>query len=294
MIETLAKPLFKPEQLKVFDKLPADQINTRIQETFVPQATSPRVPESKEAWAQMRDGWMVALRAKTFGGWPKNAASVELKPVQSQAAGVATYEFVSQPHVPLRLFVAGSADGAESVVVNVLDDAGWAAASPAFAAEAKRLTVYVAPRGVGPTAFGGDEKKRTHILRRFPLIGQTLEGMQVWDVRRAIQAMRTLPGVGNKPITLRADGRMAGVAVYASLFEPRIAELDLKNLPRSHVDGPHLLNVLKTLDLPAAVAMAAERSRVTIRGKEHGGWEYPREVAAKMGWGDDRVRMQTL
>jgi dienelactone hydrolase len=293
MIETLAKPLFKPEQLKVFDKLPADQVNTRIQETFVPQAPSPRVPESKEAWAQMRDGWMAALRAKTFGGWPKDAASVELKPVQSDAAGVRAYEFVSQAHVPLRLFVTGNAGAADSVVLHVLDDAGWAAASPAFAADPKRLAVYAAPRGVGPTAFGGDEKKRTQILRRFPLLGQTLEGMQVWDIRRAIQAVRTLPGVGSKPITLRADGRMAGVTVYASLFEPGVAELELHDLPRSHVDGPHLLNVLKTLDLPAAVAMATERARIVIWEKEQGGWEYPREVAAKLGWGDDRVQVRT-
>jgi hypothetical protein len=99
--------------------------------------------------------------------------------------------------------------------------------------------------------------------------------------------------VGSKPITLRADGRMAGVTVYASLFEPGVAELELHDLPRSHVDGPHLLNVLKTLDLPAAVAMAAEHARVKINEKEQGGWEYPREVAAKLGWGDDRVEVRT-
>jgi dienelactone hydrolase len=289
-IGVLATPLFKPEQLRVFEKLPADQINTKIQETFVPQAPPPRVPGLKEDWAKTRDGWMAALREKTFGGWPRDVGSVELKPVQSQA-GVATYEFVSQAHVPLRLFVTGNANGAESVVLHVLDDAGWAAAAPAFVADPRRLTVYVAPRGVGPTAFSGDEKKRTQILRRFPLIGQTLEGMQVWDVRRAIQAVRMVPGVGRKPIALRAQGRMAGVALYASLFEPGIAELELRDLPPSHVEGPHLLNVLKTLDMPAAVAMAAERTRVKIREKEQGGWQYPREVAAKMGWGDDRVQV---
>jgi dienelactone hydrolase len=291
-IDVLAKPLFKPEQLRVFKEIPADQINTKIQETFVPQAPPPQVPESKEAWATMRDGWISALRAKTFGGWPKDVGSVELKPAQSEA-GVTTYEFVSQAHVPLRLFLTGKADTAESVVLHVLDDAGWAAAAPAFAPEPKRLTVYVAPRGVGPTAFSGDEKKRTQILRRFPLLGQTLEGMQVWDVRRAIQAARALSGVGSKPLTIRAQGRMAGVVLYASLFESGFERLELRDLPKSHVDGPHLLNVLKTLDLPAAVAMAAERTKVRIEQKEQGGWEYPREVASKLGWGDDRVQVRT-
>jgi len=68
--------------------------------------------------------------------------------------------------------------------------------------------------------------------------------------------------------------------------------LELRDLPKSHVEGPHLLNVLKTLDMPAAVAMAAERSKITIEQKEQGGWEYPREVAKKMGWGEDRVQVR--
>ena len=49
-IETAAKDYFKPEELKVFDKLPADQINTRIQETFVPQAAVPAPPATKAEW----------------------------------------------------------------------------------------------------------------------------------------------------------------------------------------------------------------------------------------------------
>jgi dienelactone hydrolase len=284
-VETVATKLFEPEQLKVFKELPKDQVNTKIQETFVPQAAAPRVPQDAAEWATMRDEWMAALRSKTFGGWPKEAAAA--KPGESQA------------NVPLRLFITGGskADGAEPLVVHVLDEAAWAAKAPEFEAgpksggETKGLTVYVAPRGVGPTALGGDEKKRTQILRRYALLGQTLEGMQVWDVRRAIQAARSMPAVGNRPVILRAQGRMAGVAVYASLFEPGVAALELRDLPRSHVEGPHLLNVLKTLDLPAAVAMAAERGRVTIRQKEQGGWEYPREVAAKLGWGEGRVQV---
>jgi hypothetical protein len=39
--------------------------------------------------------------------------------------------------------------------------------------------------------------------------------------------------------------------------------------------------------------MAAERARVKIREREQGGWQYPREVTLKMGWGDDRVLVRT-
>ena len=295
-VETVATKLFEPEQLKVFKQLPADQINTKIQETFVPQAAAPKVPADAAEWAAMRDRWLTALREKTFAGWPKEVGPVQLRAVKTGEA-ITSYEFDSQPHVSLRLFTSGT-NPTDAVVLHVLDEWGWEAArpesngAPSPADGQGGLTLHVGPRGVGPTAYGGDEKKRTHILRRYALVGQTLEGMQVWDVRRAIQAVRSLPRVGNRPVILRAEGRMAGVALYASLFEQGVAALELRDLPRTHVDGPHLLNVLQTLDLPAAVAMTAERVRVTIRQKEQGGWDYPRDVARKLGWPDDRVQVR--
>jgi dienelactone hydrolase len=295
-IGMLATKLFEPEQLKVFKELPADQVNTRIQETFVPQAAAPTVPTSKEEWGKMRDGWMAALRAKTFGGWPNDAGPV--KPELVVSAWPAGYRFVSQQNVPLGLHVSAEGESTESVVLNVTDDDARVADIPAAPSPANRpkgptrILISFSPRGIGASKSAADEKKRSQILRRYPLLGQTLEGMQVWDVRRAIQAARGLPGVGSKPMTIRAEGRMAGVVLYAALFESGIERLELRDLPKSHVDGPHLLNVLKTLDLPAAVAMAAERTRVVIQQKEQGGWEYPRDVAAKMGWGEDRVRVQ--
>jgi hypothetical protein len=245
---------------------------------------------------------MAALREKTFEGWPNEVDPVELKalPLGKESRTSPTrYEFLSQPHVPLPMVMTGraSADTATSVVLHVLDDEAWSAAAPPFesatkpAGDANQLTFYLAPRGVGPTALTRDEKKRTQILRRYPLLGQTLEGMQVWDVRRAVQAIRSLPTTGGKPLTIRAGGRLAGVALYASLFEPPVERLELRDLPRSHVDGPHLLNVLKTLDLPAAVAMAAERTHVVITQSEQGGWDYPKAVTGKLGWGGDRVRI---
>lgn len=291
-IELLATPLFKPEQLKVFKELPADQINTKIQETFVPQAAAPRVPGSKEEWAKMRDGWMAALREKTFAGWPKEVAAV--KPELVVSAWPAGYRFLSQPNVPLALAESGAANSADAALLHVQDDQTRVSELLEFPAAAdraqaeKRILISFSPRGL-PAA---DEKKRTQILRRYPLLGQTLEGMQVWDVRRAIQAARSLSGVGSKPLIIRAEGRMAGVVLYASLFESGIERLELRDLPKSHVDGPHLLNVLKTLDMPTAVAMAAERTRVVIEEKEKGGWDYPREVAAKLGWGGDRLQVR--
>src|SRR5688572_32237130 len=47
------------------------------------------------------------------------------------------------------------------------------------------VVAFVAPRGIGPTAWDADERKQTHIRRRFLLLGQTLDGMRVWEDRKS-------------------------------------------------------------------------------------------------------------
>ncbi len=87
---------------------------------------------------------------------------------------------------------------------------------------------------------------------------------------------------------------MSGIVLYASLFEPGIARLDLLNLPNSHRDGPTFLNVLRYLDIPQAVAMAAENSRVRLYQKDGSGWQFPQAVAQKMGWTEKQFQILTL
>lgn len=84
---------------------------------------------------------------------------------------------------------------------------------------------------------------------------------------------------------------MAGIVLYASLFEPSIARLDLWDLPNSHRDGPTFLNVLRYLDMPQAVAMAAERSRVRLYQKDDSGWQFPQAVAQKMDWTEKQFQV---
>ena len=139
------------------------------------------------------------------------------------------------------------------------------------------------PRGVGPTAWDQTDKKQTQIRRRFMLLGTTLDAMQAWDVRRGAQALRSLEAMKSVPLWLQGERQMAGVALYASLFEPDIKRLDLWHLPRSHQQGPYFLNVLRYLDTPQAVALAAERSQVRIYQDASDGWEYPAEVAKTLG-----------
>jgi dienelactone hydrolase len=321
IIEMAAKPFFEPEQLKVFTQNPTDQLNTKIQETFVPMAPPPTVPESKEQWEKQRNAWLAALRAQSFSGWPTTPGDLNLKEVFSvkrHALHFQAFDFSSQENVPLR-FILLSRENLNPVgfiALDVLDELGWQSnllqLSAGFAADPKDIDpfpanepsfaktreiilssgltmAFVVPRGIGPTAWTGDDKKQIQIRRRFALLGQTVDGMRVWDTRRAIQAIRTIDQFKAAPIGMTAGRGMAGVALYASLFEPNINSLNLFLVPKSHQEGPDLLNVLKFMDMPSAVALAAERCKVRLLGMDPADWSYPAAVAAKLGWPEDRL-----
>lgn len=298
LIEDAATKPFDPQALRVFDALPTDQRNTRIQETFVPAAANGAAATPGDTEALLR-----RVRAQVFGGWPADSIASTPRLVateERQGLRLRVFAFESQDHVSLNLFVAepGGQRRPRSLVVTVLDGAGWtnwlaslrpvfpralgeftmlgatagkpgdrpSAAALAQALKSKRAAqIWFVPRGLGPGAWSGDAKQQIQIRRRFMLIGQTLDGMRVWDVRRAVQAARGVYGNQPPSITLEARGTMGVNAVYASLFESGIAELDLQELPASHRDGPDYLNVLRFLDIPQALELARSRLRPAPR-----------------------------
>jgi hypothetical protein len=126
------------------------------------------------------------------------------------------------------------------------------------------------------------------------LLGQTIDGMRVWDVRRAIQTLRTLDSASDVPMAIQGNGQMAGIALYSSLFEPDVVRLDLWHLPNSHRDGPTFLNVLRYLDIPQAVAIATERSQIRLYQEDDSGWRFPQAVAEKLGLSDNRFQIHIV
>lgn len=325
VIDEGAKKRLQPEALRVFTELPKDERNTKIDESFVPMAKAPAPPTNEKDWQQVKDGWLKSLSEKTFRGWPQDAGGVNAAQEGSMVRDgieMSAFDFEPQSGYRLRIFITHR-DGLrpedlELVALNVLDEEGWDAfcstyhkrfgklmeAFPglpddekAFEQEKKMFTsnnwsmAYVCPRGVGPTAWSGSEKAQTQRLRRFYLLGQTVDGMRVWDIHRAVATIRDISGLKDTPLWIQAHRDMAADAVYASLFTDGIKRLDLHDLPTTHngtVDGavspaPALLNVLKTLDLPQAVAMAADKTRVVIYTKDKTSWEWPATLLKNLG-----------
>jgi dienelactone hydrolase len=335
-IEMAAVKFFEPEQLKVFDKLPADEINTKIHETFVPAAKPAKVPADKAEWETMRKQWRKSLIEKSFRSFlvaetePQDAFALpvgldedpfaEPKPVYSvqqtstweiDNVRVGLYEVKGDRGCQFALFVLhrSGLTKPERTVLTVGRSTAWKAIvagmkrepAPADVSkewEAIKATIgsspwamaFMSPRGV--SSSDPLSKKEVQIRRRYYLLGQTLEGMQFHDVRRAIGAVRLIDGLKDSPLWLQSHREMAGVTLYASLFEPDVKRLDLYDLPKSHRDGPIFLNVSRYLDMPQAVAMAAERSKVVLYQDDDAGWEYPQAVAQKLGWDAGQIQIR--
>lgn len=308
-----AQKSLEPEQLRVFQELPKDEKNTTIDQSFVAKSPTPVLPESKDAWMTQRDSWMQALKTQVFAGWPKEAsAAVPVKEGSSERDGIqmSVYDFESEPGIRLRLYLTHRAglrlEDLELVALNVLDAEGWQdfchtyesrfgkhietfpnakSDNKAFESEKKMFETfkwgmaYLCPRGIGSTEWTGSEKAQIHRLRRFYLLGQTVDSMRVWDIRRGVQALKQIAGFEKKPLWIQAHREMAAHSVYASLFEEGITRLDLHEMPASHEMGPAYLNVLKHLDLPQAVAMAVEKTRVMVYSADNQAWSYPAGIA---------------
>ena len=331
LIEAAAKKYFEPEQLKVLPTIPDDQKNTTIQETFVPLAKTPEVSNSIDAWVGQRNEWLTALKEKVFRSWPEKPQPLELKQTFSaehQDIDLDAYDFNSQPPVRLRLYFARRHNlrKPERVQLIVQDQADWeqwtAGMRRAFAQELETglsqpehflvgdaklfeeirqkimtnnwIFAFVMPRGIGPTAWDSDAKKQIHIRRRFMLLGQTLDGMRVWDVRRTIQAIRSFRSLRGAPLWVEAKQDMAVDSLYAALFEKGIFGMELRHLPDLHHAGPDYLNVLRVLDIPQAVAMAAERSQIRLFETDLKGWDYPIAVSQHLGWNEKQFVIEPL
>ena len=324
LIRTPAEKLLAPKQLKVFATLPADQRTTKIHDTFVPMA-APAIPRDTATWQGLRAEWDQALREKCFAGWPAAGEPLRVTRMSERThdgVSVTTWDYTSQGamRLPLLVFSKGDPRSAKTVHLHVPDEQTWRAltetpgsqlptlpaattnaptpaklapqleALHAQVARGEIALAYIPPRGIGPTAFSGNARDQVQIRRRFMLLGQTLDGMRVWDIRRAIEAARQPELFGSATLHLQGDRHQAVNALYASLFVEGVAAVELIAPPASHAVGPDYLNVLRFLDIPQAAAMAAERQPVKWTAATPEAWTWTTQTARQLQWPGDRLQ----
>ncbi len=299
-VPNYAEKLFTPQQLKVFEKLPADEITSKCYENFTQLAVDSAGFEPQKA--------MALLQTKTFGGWPAATAPANVRQVattETDGVRLTVHEFDSESGIRLRFYLAQpTAAAPKALHIETVDEQNWqqqlqlakAGFASAFSEELARAGVdpkspvppqlkkqfdgwmrYVrdhqaayitfAPRGVGMTALGGEKRYQTQMRRRFMLLGETLASSQVWDVHRASQAARALPGFGELPLHFHASPEMTEVAAFATLFEPKLASLTLAQPPRSDKDAPDFLNWSRIVTPAQLLQLAEQKTKVNLPKK---------------------------
>lgn len=314
-------PRLTPQQLKVFDRLPDDAANAFIHESFIKPARveAPQAPAvAREWWQGQSREWLRLLKEKVFRGWPEQAPPLQFRPVAEIKHGglrLRAFDFTSEEEVELRLWLvtAEKVDKATLTVLTALDETGWRdwlrELGPAFkesllvsqepgfheakfqqtrkALESNRWAfATIAPRGIGPTRWAeAGTPDDNHVRRRFALLGQTLDGQRIWDVRRGLAVLREVADLKGAPLWLQGTGDMAGLVLYASLFEADVARLDLWHPPTSHRQGPIFLNVRRVLDMPQALALALPRQvRLYVKdAAEARQWQWPVQLQEALG-----------
>jgi dienelactone hydrolase len=296
------------DTLRVFVNGPLKEDRTlTIHEDFFMPPAPPKI-EDKAALEQTRRKVIASLKQKTFGAFPTPTpldTKVEFEFVSGSAMGCRV-SFNSEEGWRLhgRLTIADNVKRPASAVValrmsgeerNATD--GWVGR-----VRAPWAKVVIEPRGTGETAW--DENLQWHLRRASAWTGRTLASLRVFDVLRALQAVRSLPSVSpvlskdgrgkvvnDAHISLAARGEMAAVALYAALLDGQVQTLFLENPPvtqnaPSQRDGKgaaiEMLNCLRITDLPQVAGLLYPTELVFV-GERPSTYEWAEEVYRKLG-----------
>jgi hypothetical protein len=249
-------PKIEGKLLRAFpDELPADEINTKIDETFVPLAanTLPRTRDEFESWRAQK---LAELHRVVFRAVPEKLAPTQLKFTgRKEQSGVLT----SEPgiSVPWKYFPAKTGKSGDARWLVVLGEEDSLDQKPQWLTRpvGDAAMLLVAPRGSGPLRLR--DPSPFYIQRSLPLLGSTLDTCRLADVIAA--SAQVLNAERGAKWHIVGRGRFGVIAAYAALLEPRVSGVMAIDPLASHRDGPIFLNVLRVLDVPEALGMLASR-----------------------------------
>ena len=329
LIEKAAHKYFEPSELQVFkDGNPDTERNSAISHSFVKQSDSAEVPSTEDELQEFAAITKDKLIKKSFRAWPANPVDLDVRKVHSaivEDLEMTAYDYTSQSGIELRLFTLHrkGLEHAKLTMIHAQTESDWndflvfygksfgktevlkeetiasdsIGVIPDFekfrdaALKDDVVWAYLTPRGVGRTAWNQDSFHQTQIKRRFYLLGQSLEGMQILDVRRGMQGIRTLDVCQNSKIYLSGMHEMAGVVIYAGLFEAP-DHIRISQLPENYDDGPTLLNASRFVSFDEVIAAAGHKSRLALPDFENGKLPFTRAVAKLLKWDANRIYLK--
>jgi dienelactone hydrolase len=254
----------EPQMLRVFATdadLPADQLNTRIDEFFVPAAEFDVPPPSE--FASKKYELIEQLRQVTFGSFPDMISPAEVLQRDDDRWTVRTEGTIS---VEVRQ-IAAPADSTRVVLWVADQDGNRELPEWLTAAEPTKDSIFVVePRGVGRTRWTRNNPPN-YVERSHVLLGRTVDTGRIFDVIATAKRLgEQHPG---QPVMVAGEGAGAVLAAYAALLDDSIAGALLHHPHATHADpqAPQLLNVLRIGDVADAIGLLAPKP-LTILGAD--------------------------
>ncbi len=239
VIEMAATKFFTGQELKVFDKIPTDEITSKIHDTFVPAYEAKTLGAGHAIETRRKELWSI-LRQKVFRAWPEETDFNE--ETRGLGDGWKEVQFDSQKDVRLRLYYGSAAPGRDNFDNFALHVTTEEPRLDDLKKTPGRAVLVV--RG-GANADGKD-RAAIHIRRRYNLVGQTLDTMRVWDITRAIELLRKLQHITG-PLIVSGAGKQAENVLLASLhFSDPASKIFVVNAKWSPPgEEPDHLNLLR-------------------------------------------------
>jgi dienelactone hydrolase len=273
-----------PEKLRAFPgDLPADELNTKIDESFVPIASVPAPQPGKfDEWKQ---SLVKELKRVSFGYFPETIPPAGgLRGHTVDDRGISFLQ--SEKGIEFTLSLVGQIKPRKykSIIFVVLNE-NEAGTVPDWVKEHKLagpadIVFYCEPRGIGETKWT-TKNPPNYVARSHALLGRTVDTGRVWDVIASARSFtqpqtpaiipRPPPPPPRKDLHVHVAGSGAAglLAAYAAVLCPEINEVTVVSPPHTHMDNaaPQFLNVLRVCDVPDALGLIAPR-KLNMKGAD--------------------------
>lgn len=281
-------PVIPGKDLRVFPEdtdLPADALNGRIDELFVP-CRRPGLPQSPEDFRRLREDLLDVLEEKIFS-WPEGARAAQVLRTAPDGRLLLTTEpgmvvtaarIGKQPMKPHRLWlVVLNPDESDKELPE------WA--KPLMSRDDAVLVLN--PRGGGELRWT-PKSPPNYVERAHALLGTTVDAGRVWDVRAVARWLHE-SDENSMRVHVAGKGQAGVIAAYAALFEPAIEALTVVEPTVSHREGPIFLHVLRYLDVPDAFGLLAPMP-LEIISRSRDAWSRTERLYRSAG-ASDKLRL---
>lgn len=273
---------------------PGNRVPT-IHENFVAPAKPPQIL-SPDDLRSGRSRVVSQLRAKTFGAFPRTSPELDLQiEFEYEDGNERGFRFAFTSEEGWRLHGRSWSPKNIETPMPVL-------VAPRLAGERRNDTrsflstiefngarIEFEPRGTGETEWG--EELNWHVRRASAWTGRTIASMRVWDTLRALEAVRSMPGIRGGQVSLAGRGEGAAFVLYAALLDSGLENVFLQSPPQtqnapSQKDGRgpaiEMLYCLRITDLAHVTAMLFP-TRVILAGDIPDSYAWAQEVYERLG-----------